>query len=213
MDNVNGVVVYNYEGLQVSNPRFTGLRPEFLNRHTVALANDCVAILDRADNKMIKCFDAATGKALAGNIAHKTDIVQFALNQYETNIVDRRIAILDRNRDLFITPVVPQSGIFRGMYKLQTQVDTMMWNDTSDMLCAIADGRLFVWYYPNVVFVDRDLLPSTTSIKEMGEVFGQVPQLSAFSGNRASVRKADGALVYTAVSSYVPMLYRLVADA
>lgn len=151
-------------------------------------------------------------KALAGSITHKTDIVQFALNQYETNVVDRRVAIIDRNRDLYITPVIPQSGIFRGMYKLQTQVDTMIWNDTSDMLCAIADGRLVVWYYPNVVFVDRDLLPSTTSMKEMGEVFGKVPQLTAFFGNRASVRKADGALVYTAVSSYVPMLYRLVAD-
>ena len=56
--------VLSYEGLQVSNPRFTGLRPEFLNRHTVALANDCVAILDRADNKTIKCFDAATGKVV-----------------------------------------------------------------------------------------------------------------------------------------------------
>ena len=104
-------------------------------------------------------------KALAGSITHKTDIVQFALNQYETNVVDRRIAIIDRNRDLYITPVqkpskvpilvrpqssrhqvIPQSGIFRGMYKLQTQVDTMIWNDTSDMLCAIADGRLVVWY-------------------------------------------------------------------
>lgn len=49
----------------------------------------------------------------------------------------------------------------------------MAWNDTSDMLCAIADGRFITWYYPNVVFVDRDLLPSTAAEKDASE-FGKV---------------------------------------
>ena len=54
--------------------------------------------------------------------------------QSDVPLSERRLALIDRNRDLYLTPVVPQPGIFRGVYKLQTQVDSMAWNDSSDML-------------------------------------------------------------------------------
>mmetsp|Transcript_24926 Transcript_24926/g.44327 ORF Transcript_24926/g.44327 Transcript_24926/m.44327 type:complete len:775 (+) Transcript_24926:94-2418(+) len=211
MDPTHGVIIYTYEGRQVSNPRFNNLQPEFLNRHTVALSKDVVAILDRTDSKTVRCFDVATGKALSTNVTHKAEIVQIALNQSDVPLSERRLALIDRNRDLYLTPVVPQPGIFRGVYKLQTQVDSMAWNDSSDMLAAIADGRLICWYYPNVVFVDRDLLPSTT-IEKDGSEFGKVPQVSTFYGSRLTVRKADGALVTTSVSCYASMLYRYIGE-
>lgn len=42
--------------------------------------------------------------------------------------------------------------------KLSSMVDSFMWNDSSDMLLAIADSKLVLWYYPTIVFEDRDLL-------------------------------------------------------
>ena len=37
-------------------------------------------------------------------------------------------------------------------------VDCVAWNDSSDMLAALADGKLLTWLYPSVVFVDKDLV-------------------------------------------------------
>ena len=34
------------------------------------------------------------------------------------------------------------------------------------MLAAIADGKFVVWYYPNVVYIDRNLVNSTRSTKD-----------------------------------------------
>jgi intraflagellar transport protein 80 len=44
-------------------------------------------------------------------------------------------------------------------------VDSVKWNDTTDMLAAMIDGRLVVWYYPNVVYVDKDLTTLTKMVK------------------------------------------------
>lgn len=40
-------------------------------------------------------------------------------------------------------------------------VSTMIWNDSCNMLAAVADSKVTVWYYPNVAFVDPDLVPKT----------------------------------------------------
>jgi len=31
------------------------------------------------------------------------------------------------------------------------------------MLAAVGDGKLYVWYYPNVVYVDKDLMELSKS--------------------------------------------------
>ena len=33
-----------------------------------------------------------------------------------------------------------------------------VWHDCCNMIAALADGKFTVWYYPNTVFVDKDLL-------------------------------------------------------
>ena len=47
-------------------------------------------------------------------------------------------------------------------------VHSMQWNDGSNMLAALTDSNLTVWYYPGVVFVDRDLLNLTVWEKDAG---------------------------------------------
>merc|ERR1719181_2640747 len=142
--------------------------------------------------------------------AAKLDIVQQALSQCARGVSERRLAYIDRNRDLYLCPVIPQPGMARRQFKLQTQVDTIAWNDKADMLCAIADGRFICWYYPNVASIDRDLLPLTTVTQDASE-FGKVPHIVAFYGARATVRRADGALLTASVSPYPLMLHQFVS--
>ena len=49
--------------------------------------------------------------------------------------------------------------IFRNT--LATMVSAMAWNDNCNMLAAVADNRVTIWYYPNVAFVDPDIVNKT----------------------------------------------------
>ena len=51
VDNANGVQVFSYDGRVLSNPRFPGLRVQFLNKKTLSLAADTVAIVGRSESK------------------------------------------------------------------------------------------------------------------------------------------------------------------
>lgn len=62
-------------------------------------------------------------------------------------------------RDLYVCPVGSTTGQKDPLpFKLGTMCDSALWNSDTDMLSAVMDGKLVVWYYPNVVFVDRDLV-------------------------------------------------------
>lgn len=60
------------------------------------------------------------------------------------------------------------------------QVESAAWNDKSNVLVAIADARLVTWYYPNAVFVDRDLLGLASTSRDAAE-FGKVGPVGASS--------------------------------
>jgi intraflagellar transport protein 80 len=45
-------------------------------------------------------------------------------------------------------------------------IQSLSWNDSANMLTAIADSKFTVWYYPNTVFVDRDLVNRTVFSKD-----------------------------------------------
>lgn len=45
-------------------------------------------------------------------------------------------------------------------------VDTIGWNDQSDILFSMMDGKAVVWYYPNTVFVDEDIAPLTRTERD-----------------------------------------------
>ena len=246
VDTVEGIRVFSYEGRQISAPRFQGVRPEFLNEDSVSLSSDTIVILDRTDMKTIKCFDALTGRPIAGgsgDIKHDVEIHKLSLSQYSSSSMDRRLVFVDANRELFITPILPLPGVKKEVrgnsfvrtfhkfpssslsnptsrhtpyplqfakQKLATQVDTVAWNDTSDMLSAIADSRLITWFYPHALYVDKDLLPLTQETQD-GAEFGKIPQIKTFFGNIITIRRADGALLTSTVPPYPTSLYELVS--
>lgn len=45
---------------------------------------------------------------------------------------------------------------------------SIAWNDAANILCGIQDNQLTVWYYPSVVFTDKDLVPRTLHLKDGG---------------------------------------------
>lgn len=111
---------------------------------------------------------------------HCTSSPPSPLQTGQPSLKDRRLAFLDRNKDLYLTPVqraapvrtaAQRSDPFcpthahrsraltrRLQMKLATMVDSFAWCDSCDALAAVADGKLVFWLYPNAAFIDTDLL-------------------------------------------------------
>jgi len=168
LDQISGIQVISYEGRVLSSPKFQGLRPEYLTKEMIAISPDTVAVVDSVDAKSINVLDALSGKPTA-KLTHSTaEVVGLCLNQHSLGAQDRQLAFVDRNRDLFICMVnVPNSGTQASTnfpkFKLLSHVESFLFNDETDVLVGLADGRLNVWYQPSVPFIDRDLLPLTTT--------------------------------------------------
>ncbi|XP_018588159.2 intraflagellar transport protein 80 homolog isoform X1 [Scleropages formosus] len=201
-----GIYVFSYEGRLVSSPKVPGMRTDILNAQAISLSNDTVAIRGKTDEKVIFLFDALTGKPLADGkpLTHKLEVMEIALDQCGV-AADRKIALIDKNRDLYLTSVrrFSREPIIS---KIGTMVHTMAWNDSANILCAIQDSQFTVWYYPNAVFVDQELLPKTLFSKDASE-FSRTPQILNYVGTLVTIRRADGSLVYSSVSPYPAMLH------
>ncbi|XP_044290369.1 intraflagellar transport protein 80 homolog isoform X4 [Varanus komodoensis] len=204
-----GIYLYSYEGRFISSPKFPGMRTDMLNAQTVSLSNDTLAIRDKSDEKVIYLFEPLCAKPLGDGrpLSHKTEILEIALDQKGlTN--ERKIAFIDKNRDLFITSV-KRFGKEQKVIKIGTMVHTLAWNDTCNILCGIQDTRFTVWYYPSAVYVDKDLLPNTVYEKDASE-FSKNPQIVSFVGNQVTIRRADGSLIHISISPYPAMLHEYV---
>merc|ERR1712032_1401484 len=82
-----------------------------------------------------------------------------------------------------------------------------MWNDSTDMLIALADEKLVIYIYPAVCFVDKDLLPKTFETKTCTDA-GKYAQIVAFHGSNCVIRKADGADLAMVTTPYPQLLYQ-----
>jgi intraflagellar transport protein 80 len=80
------------------------------------------------------------------------------------------------------------------------------------MLACLSDGKLLTWFYPNAIYVDKDLMNKAMSNKDASDV-GKLATLLSFTGNLCSVRRLDGALATLSISPYPKMLYEYVDKA
>ncbi|XP_053567774.1 intraflagellar transport protein 80 homolog [Bombina bombina] len=203
--------LYSYEGRLISSPKVPGLRTDSLNAQTVSLSDDTIAIKDKSDEKCIYLFDAVSGKPLGDvkPLKHEIDIMEIALDQGGP-ANERKIAFIDKNRDLYITPV-RKFGKELQAIKIGTMLHTLAWNNVYNMLCGIHDNRFSVWYYPNVAYIDKELLSKTMYEKD-GSEFSKTPQIVSFVGNRVTIRRSDGSLVHTNISPYPAILYEHISS-
>ncbi|CBN75053.1 conserved unknown protein [Ectocarpus siliculosus] len=213
LDTVQGVQIWIYEGRHVSNPRFQNLRADYLSGRAISLSEDAVAILDRSSPRCVRVCDVATGRPLAdervAEVVHECEVEEVFLSQFSKGLSERRLAFIDRNKKLWLCPVVSSSAgrsSVPAKHKLHTQVESAAWNGKGDILTAIADGRLITWYYPNAVAIDRDLLVLASTSRDAAE-FCKSPRVVSFYGAKVMVRRADGALLSAAVAPYPAMLY------
>jgi len=200
-----GIQLYSYEGRLLSTPKYQGMRPDMMNSSTATLCNDTLAIRDKTDEKLIYLFDAVSGKPLGDGkpFQHSTEIVEIALNN-DGPVTERQMAFIDKNRDLYLR-TVRQVGAPK-YHKLSTMVSAMAWNDNCNMLAAVADNKVTIWYYPNVAFVDPDIVNKTLLQLDQNE-FGKNLQIVNFVGNVCTMRRGDGALCSTSVSPYPSFLH------
>lgn len=170
-----------------------------MNQRHISLASDVIAIIDPVNQKQVKIFDIQSGKA-GQSIDHATDIIEMELNQVDVP-TERKMVFVDNNRDMFMTKVhTPE------LHKICNMVDSFQWNDTNDMIAALADGKQVTWFYPNAIYVDRDLMTKAMQSREANDV-GKLARMISFSGNICTVRRLDGALATLPVSPYPRMLY------
>ncbi|XP_048121196.1 intraflagellar transport protein 80 homolog [Alosa alosa] len=207
-----GVYVYSYEGRLVSSPKFPGMRTDILNAQSVSISNDTIAIRDKADEKLIYLFDAQTGKPLGDGktLTHKIEVMEIALDQCGP-ANDRRIALIDKNRDLYLSSV-RRLAREHTIVKIGTMVKTIAWNDSVNILSGVQDSQFTIWYYPGAVFVDKDLLPKTLLLKDASEL-SSMPHILSYVGTQVTVRRVDGSLVYNAVSPYPAILHEYASTA
>uniref|UniRef100_A0A3B4VQV3 Intraflagellar transport 80 homolog (Chlamydomonas) n=1 Tax=Seriola dumerili TaxID=41447 RepID=A0A3B4VQV3_SERDU len=201
-----GLYTFSYEGRLISSPKFPGMRADILNAQGVSLSNDTIAIRDKSDEKVILLFDALTGKALGDGkpLTHKLEVVEIALDQCGPS-TERKIALIDKNRDLYLTSV-RHLGREPKISKIGSMVHSMAWNDAANILCGIQDNQFTVWYYPSTVFTDKELLPKTLYIKD-GSEFSRAPHILSYVGTKVTLRQGDGSLVYSSVPPYPALLH------
>jgi len=124
------------------------------------------------------------------------------LNQHGMG-ADRKLAILDRNRDLYVTPVHKPD-----FQKLGSMIDAFIWSDSTDMLVGLGDQKLMTWLYPATVFIDKDLLPLTV-LTQNAQDAGKNAEIASFTGTHVTLRRADGSKCAQCIPPYPLLLYQL----
>lgn len=90
--------------------------------------------------------------------------------------------------------------------KICNMVDSFQWNDNNDMLTALSDGKLKTWFYPNSIYVDKDLMNKAMAVKDAADV-GKLASITQFNGNLVTIRRLDGSIATIGISPYPKMLY------
>ncbi|KAJ2996367.1 Intraflagellar transport protein 80 [Globomyces sp. JEL0801] len=192
VDSFIGIQIFTYDARLVSQPKFAGMRGEFMTPQTISLSNEVLAVKDHNDEKSKMIGD--------GPMKHTMDVLEIALNKSNSG-TGRQLVMLDKNHDLYITKVMKPV-----VQKIGTMVDTFAWNDEADLLVAIMDGKLVIWYYPNAVFVDDDVAPLVRNERD-GSIYGKNAQFVSFIGTNCTLRRADGALMSVSnISPFAAML-------
>lgn len=200
VDAANGPWIYTYEGKLVSNLKLPGIKFEGLNKRRVSLSTDLLGLVDLSNPKIIRLYDISSGKQLNHFIEHSNEIMEVDLNKTDLGS-ERKLAFIDSNRDLFMTPAHKKDCI-----KLSAVTDSFLWHEKFDILSAIADLKLLIWYYPNAIYVDRDLMDKCKYTKDTAEV-GKGCTIQSFANSQLSVRKQDGCNIALLATPYANLLF------
>ena len=204
LDDMNGLNIYTYDGKQIQYPQITGVRFSLLSKKMIGISNDIIAILPPNNPKTIKLYDIQSGKPLNVEINHTMDICEIQLNQSDLSR-DRKVCFTDTNKDLYISNVyIPK------VVKITNMCDSFSWNDSNDMLCAIADEKFYAWVYPNAVYLEKEILDGCRYEKDASNI-GKNCQILNFTGSFCNILKSDGSLCSKTITPYAGLLLNLLS--
>lgn len=153
----------------------------------------------------VNFFEIGTNRSMQESVnilQHTTPILHIALNQVG-NMTERQLAFVDKNKDLFLVNVKASNKI---LSKIGGQIQSICWHVECNMLAAIQDIKLLVWYCPGAAVFNQQLLRMSSLQYDSAEL-GRSPRLVDFNESSVSVRRADGSLLNIPVSPYPAVLH------
>lgn len=201
--------VFSYEGRRVcAAPQvFNGIDVSSLSPRTVALNDHLIAVLEDS-RTAVRLVDQAK-KQVAATVQHKAEIVQLLLCKHERDT----LVFLDANGDVHLHRH-SGSGPSRTFKLPCAMAVSIALHHASDALVACTDGgaKLVTWFFPQVAWVDPDLLADTSTEVDTPRMAAAQPEILSYIDNLVSVRLQDGAVVASAVSRYPALLHKLVVE-
>ncbi|KAL3274989.1 hypothetical protein HHI36_019763 [Cryptolaemus montrouzieri] len=206
----NHVNLYNYQGRLTASPRWPNMRLETLKSSHISLSSDTLIVRDSGDPKVIYVIDLAGNRSAGGDntmkLQHTLHISQVSLDQWGIAIY-RNVAVLDKARDLYIVSVRSANKIFS---KLGRKIESFQWNSEENIIAAIQDSQLIVWYCPQASF-DSGLLKLCSFYYNSPEL-GRSPRINDFVSNSVAVRRGDGSLINVHISPFSSVLLRYIQE-
>ncbi len=207
VNSLNGINVIGYDGKTLCQfNKSQSIQPKLLNTHNICATIDTLAIIDVIDNKCIQIFDPYTATSLADSITHSTNIKEIALNISPTSTT-RICAFIDNNKDLFIAKIHNNQSLF----KLKTIVDSILWHPNCDILFALSDKQLIIWYYPCIVWCDTDLISYSTTKIDISNI-GNNAKIVSIEGTLITIKKSNGDEEIINFSSLPLVMYNIIND-
>jgi hypothetical protein len=108
----------------------------------------------------------------------------------------------DGNADLYLCSVLNPTPT-----KLAASVQSYAWNSDIDILAAISDNSVTVWYYPAACLFQKDLVDLTKQTKTLS--IGENASIKSFTGYLLSVRQGNGVCKTVTTIPYVRKVYDL----
>uniref|UniRef100_A0A0N4Y602 Intraflagellar transport protein 80 homolog (inferred by orthology to a human protein) n=1 Tax=Nippostrongylus brasiliensis TaxID=27835 RepID=A0A0N4Y602_NIPBR len=198
--------VYSYDGRNLSEIKLPDGKQGLINEKASSLSNDTVAIVDRGESTLISLFDPNTAKSQGdGKINHEHEIVELTLSQCG-QINDRLLAFRDSGANVFIAKV-RTLGTSQRIVRIGSSIQHLQFNDVTNMLAGIGDGRIVIWPAVVLAFVDINLLQRSV-IENAVNGIGKYPVLRSFTGSTITLRRSDGPVVTVLVPPFASTLLR-----
>uniref|UniRef100_A0A0K0FCC8 Intraflagellar transport protein 80 homolog (inferred by orthology to a human protein) n=1 Tax=Strongyloides venezuelensis TaxID=75913 RepID=A0A0K0FCC8_STRVS len=207
---LSSLEIYGYEGrLQTTIKSLNNINKKPLSEKVIALSDDVVGVRDCDNNKLIHLFDTTNGKTIGdGKIEHQQDIIEICIDVVGSTL-QRKIAFIDVNNDVYIN-LVNSFGLTDQKYKLASSVKQIMFHDKSPMfLCLQESGKILIFTYPNISFIDGELLSDSIITIDLKGI-GSLPSLVNFSGENICVLKSNGAFVSYSVPPSIQSLFNCI---
>ena len=226
IDPLAGITVYSYDGRLINSIRLpTGVSVSSLQSEHVQMAGDTLFLVQRQHSgagSLIHAIDVTTGKKATEPIRHSNEILTLAVSQCGS-AADRQLAFIDRQHELYVcraheaAAAAPGGGAtaVSSPVKLTGSVSDACWNEGHDVLAAVEDGHVRVYFLPQAPLIDPDALqPSTLTIDVPASTtaaaafqqsanggghshspLGAHASIASFSSSRLTLRSSDGTIV------------------